>query len=185
MQLFANQAALAIHYAQSTEANLRKLHELETLKLFSDQLRQTQNLQEMVDCIVSLTAKELEADYCNLILPDQDGKLCLHGQYGWNPPLEIFSLEPENGSQTGRTILTEQPVYVSDYKTESRFKVHQHLLDRGVTSGLSVPLFRGKEIIGRCLFSTPSRDSSQKRAFIIWSDCQSRRPGNPQSEKLR
>jgi PAS domain S-box-containing protein len=165
MRLFANQAALAIHYAQFTESNERKLRELEALERLSDRLRQAQSSQEMMDHTIALAAQELGAEYCNLILPNRNGQLHLRAQFGWDPPLEPFSLEPETGSQAGFTIQTGQPVFVDDYATETRFKVIEHLRERGVKSGLSVPMFRDRQIVGALLtFTTKQRHFTDEAA---------------------
>ncbi len=160
MQLFANQAALAIRYAQSTEADERKLRELEALKKLSDQLRQAKDLQEIMNYTIALAAEELGTECCNLILPDGNGTLRLRAQYGWDPPLEPFTLDDaRTGSQAGYTILTEKPVVVDNYDVEKLpFKVLEHLLERGIKSSLSVPIFSDNKIVGALLtFTTKQR----------------------------
>lgn len=163
MQLFAHQAAVAIHYAQATEADERKLKELKALEKLSDQLRQAQSLQEMMDITVALAAEELETEFCNLILPERDEKLHLRAQYGWNPPLNSFVLETGTGSQVGYTILTGKPFAVYDYAVEPPFKVIDHLPVYRVKSSLSVPMFRDKKIVGALItFTTNQRRFSEE-----------------------
>jgi len=158
MQLFAYQAAVAIHYAQTTEANERKLKELKALEKLSDQLRQAQSLQEMMDITVALAADELETEFCNLILPERDEKLHLRAQYGWKPPLDTFVLEPGRGSQVGYTILTGKAFTVPDYSIDLPFKVVDHLQKYKVKSSLSVPMFRDNQIVGALItFTTNQR----------------------------
>lgn len=154
VQLFANQAALAIHYAQTTEANQRKLRELEALERLSNQLRRAQTLQEMMDCATALAAQELGVEFCNIILPNRKGQLELRSQFGWAPPLEPFEVKAGVGSQAGFMIQTGQPVRVADYDTEDRFAVMEHLRTRAVKSGLSVPMFRDQQIVGALLVFT-------------------------------
>ncbi len=163
IELFANQAALAIHYAQSTEADARRLRELEALEKLSDRLRRAQSLQDMMDCTVELATKELGTDYCNLILPDRNGELHLRAQFGWEPPLDSYYLESGTGSQTGYTIQTRQPVSVNDYSTEGRFKVSELLFARGPKSSLSMPMFRDGQVVGALLtYSIKSRQFTEE-----------------------
>lgn len=168
IQIFASQAAVAIHYAQSTEANERKLRELAALEKLSERLQQSQNLQEMMDYTTERATKMLGTEYCNIILPDKDGSLRLHGQHGWNPPLKPFTLKSGAGSQTGYTIQTRQPVMVEDYAVEKRFEVMEHLVERGVRSSLSVPLIRGDRVIGALItFTTGLHHFSEEDVRIF------------------
>jgi GAF domain-containing protein len=170
VQLFANQAALAIHYAQTTEANQRKLNELEALERLSSRLRQAQSLQEMMNCTTALAAQELGVECCNLILPDRNGRLHLRAQYGWQPPLEPFHLNPGTGSLAGFMIQTGEAVRVADYETKTRFTVVEHLRERGVKSGLSVPMFRDRQIVGALLALRRARGAEAGRPRALAGD---------------
>jgi len=168
IQIFADQAAVAIHYAQSTEANERKLRELVELEKLSERLQQSQNLQEMVDYTTERATRMLGTEYCNIILPDKDKSLRLHGQHGWDPPLPAFTLKSGAGSQTGYTIQTRQPVMVEDYANEKRFEVMEHLVERGIKSSLSVPLIRGNQVIGALItFTTRLHHFSEEEVRIF------------------
>jgi PAS domain S-box-containing protein len=168
MQLFATQAALAIHYAQSTESDESKLRELTALKGLSDQLRQAQSLDELFACTVALAAKELGVEFCNLVLPDRNGKLRLCAQYGWLPKLEPQEFVAGRGSQTGFTLHTGKPVIVDDIYAKQDFTVVQHLFDYGVKSSLSVPMFRDQQMVGALLAftKTPRHFTDEDTRFL-------------------
>ena len=168
IELFAHQAALAIHLAQSTEADARKLRELEALEQLSDQLRQAQSLQEIMDRTVRLAASALDAKCCNIVLPDQSNRLCLRAQFGWDSRLPIEYFGKNTGSQSGFTILNCQPTVVDDYAEEKRFTVVPHLRERGMRSGISVPMFRDGKVVGALLaFDTrPHYFNEEKVKFL-------------------
>ena len=168
MQLFANQAALAIHYAQATELREHELLRQKALVLLESRLRRLQTPQEMMDSLVALAAAGLNVEFCNLVLRDESGELILRAQFGWNPPILELRLAPGAGSQTGHTIETEQPVFVDDFEAVNPFLVHPLVLEAGIKSGLSVPIIRDGKVVGAILaYTVNQRRFSQTEADYL------------------
>lgn len=155
IKLFANQAAVAIRNIQLIEGLRKKLSEQKTLVDLSEALLGTVSLQETLNCAVVVAAKVLEVDFCNIVLPDDQGNLIFAAAIGWKPEMvETVRLKRHAGSQTGYTIEQEKPVIVEDYTKETRFEVPNVVHEHRLKSGMSVPMFRSGKIVGAMLVHT-------------------------------
>jgi GAF domain-containing protein len=106
---------------------------------------------------VATAARLLEAEYCNIVLPDQNGRLVFRAGFGWaQQMIGNFPLEAGTGSQTGYTISKRRAVAVHDYRNRAArdFDVPPIVEQLGIRSGLSVPMFRGQSIVGSMLVHT-------------------------------
>lgn len=155
MELFANQAAVAVRNTQLFEELATKLAEQETLAGLSREILGASSLQETMDRAVEYAARTLDTEFSNIVLPDRDGRLIFSAAVGWEREMVgNFVLESQGGSQTGFTIQQREPVAVFDYSKETRFRVPQTVFDHGIHSGVSAPMFRGREIVGAMLVHT-------------------------------
>ena len=170
IELFADQAAVAIRNTQLLKESHVKLHEQEALVELSRELLGTVNLQEILDRAVAIAQRELKTDFCNIVLPDKDGNLFFVAQKGWKG-VEIGTtrMESGKGSQTGFTIERGLPVRVVDYAKETRFTPPPIIFENGIVSGLSVPMFIGGEPVGAMLVHTKALHHFEKAEETLLS----------------
>lgn len=141
MNLFANQAAVAIRNAQLFDSRNQQLRQQGELLKISTELLGIVSLQETIERAVGYAASVLSVDLCAIVLPDEEGEMILSAGYGWNQDLIGMKQESDRVTQTGLTMKTRRPVVVPDYRREARFEVPRFLLDHEAMSGASVPMF--------------------------------------------
>ena len=97
-------------------------------------------LEALMDEMVRTVADTLDADYCKLLDLQPDGeRLLLCSGIGWDDGIVgTATVKTERESQGGYTLLTEEPVIVTDLDAETRFSGSDVLCDHDVTSGISV-----------------------------------------------
>ena len=118
----------------------------------------TMDERAMAGCAVEVGAAALAADFCALVLPDAEGRLMARAGYGW--PAEMvgqFEAGWGDASQTGYTLQHGHPVVVEDYAREMAFTVPPVVFEQGIVSGLSVPMFLEKRVVGAMLVHTQTR----------------------------
>ncbi len=104
------------------------------------------DLSTLMDSSVSSIAQSLNVEYCKVLelLPDGD-TLLLRAGVGWQQGLVgCATVSASMNSQAGYTLLSHEPVIVSDLPTEKRFQGPKLLDDHQVVSGISV-VIHGKE----------------------------------------
>ena len=155
IELFANQAAVAIRNAQLFDESKTKLAQQEALVGLSRELLDAKSVQATIDRAIKFAAKAFATEFCNVVFPDWEGSLALSAAVGWEEEMAApFIVSPGKGSQTGYTIKTRKPVRVDDYDDLKDFTVSDVIKKKGIRSGLSVPMFRGREIVGAMLVHT-------------------------------
>jgi PAS domain S-box-containing protein len=176
LELFANYAAVAIHYDRLFEEKQAGLKEQASLVALSqtilESLGRGASLKGIMEMVVAAAAVVLGTEFCNIVLPDKDDRLVFSAAHGW--PISMvgdFTLEPGLGSQTGYTIQTEAPVRVYDYKTEERFAVPDVVFKHSIRSGISVPMIRGNKVVGAMLAHTTRQrrftDADERRLSLL------------------
>jgi GAF domain-containing protein len=155
MELFANQAAVAIRNIQLFEESATKLGQQEALATLSRELLLAKSLQETLDRAVEFAAKVLDTEFSDIVLPDREGRLVFSAGVGWEQEM-VGNLILERGerSQTGYTIRKRAPVAVYNYSEVTEFKVPEVVSEHAIQSGLSVPMFREEKIVGAMLVHT-------------------------------
>jgi PAS domain S-box-containing protein len=157
IELFGNQAAVAIRNAQLFEERAKKLREQTALVKLSNELIATETVRETMNAAVRVAAEVLSTQYCNIVLLDQRGKLAFVAAVGWPQSLVgKLELESGRGSQTGYTVEMQGPVRVDDYcdRRAREFDVPPIVFEHRIKSGMSVPMFRGSDVIGAMLVHT-------------------------------
>lgn len=155
IRLFGDQAAVALLNFQLFKESRKKLSEEQKLVKLSQSLLGTVTRQETLDRAIYVAAQVLDLEHCNVVLRSGGGKLMLAAAVGWEQELVgNYELADGVGSQTGFTIMTRGPVLVEDIGTETRFEVLPIVRQHGVRSSMSVPMFRGDEIVGAMLVHT-------------------------------
>lgn len=160
MENLAAHAALTlviVRNAQLFEERAKKLSEQAALIALSQQLLGTLNVQEILDYVVAVAKRELNTDFCTIVLPDKEGRLLVAAEGLEGADIRPTEIERGTKSQTGYTIMTRRPVAVYDYDKEERFDVPRIVHESLIKSGVSVPMFRGGEVVGALLVHTRTR----------------------------
>lgn len=102
----------------------------------------------------------LRVDCCSLLALTRDGtELIARAQLGWPDPHSDNRIPIGHGSQSGYTLLTHEPVIVSDMATEKRFAISSAIINAGIKSGLSVLVEGAEGALGVLTAFTFSRRS--------------------------
>lgn len=161
--LFADQAAMALHKQQMYEERAREQEIKKTLGKLSEDLLGVTNVSDVLERAIRHAAALLNTEYCHVVLPRSDGKLCLRAALGWyEDQVGQLCLLPGNGSLTGYTIEQKRPVNVADLAQRQEFAVLDLVLENGMRSALSVPMWRDDKVIGAMLVH--SREPQKFRA---------------------
>ena len=98
------------------------------------------NLLALMDEATQLVAQSLDVEYCKVLELMGDGNaLLLRSGVGWQQGLVgQATVSTQADSQAGYTLITNEPVIVSDLRTETRFSDTPLLHEHGVVSGVSV-----------------------------------------------
>jgi signal transduction histidine kinase/HAMP domain-containing protein/ActR/RegA family two-component response regulator len=137
--------------AQSLEARAKESEEAQHT-LLNRALQQTvvaalgqfalinNDLNAIFEQAVMLVAQTLEVQFCEVLELTPDGhQLVLGAGAGWKPGLVgKLSVPADHDSQAGFTLSKGEPVVVTDYRKETRFKPTSLLAEHGVVSGVSV-----------------------------------------------
>jgi PAS domain S-box-containing protein len=107
-------------------------------RLGQEALRE-EDLSHFMNVVVQEVVETLAVDFCKLSELSADGsQLLLRAGWGWRPGLiGTAILGTEAHSQSGYTLLTSEPVIVTNMKTETRFTASDILMEHGVVSGVS------------------------------------------------
>jgi signal transduction histidine kinase len=100
------------------------------------------SLPDLLDETASLVARTLGVEFARVLelLPGADA-LLVRAATGWPLVLVGRSAVPAGGeSQEGYTLLIDEPVVVDQMTAEQRFTVPSGVTDRGIVSGMTVPI---------------------------------------------
>jgi PAS domain S-box-containing protein len=97
------------------------------------------SLMALMNETVTLVAQTLDAEYCKVLELLPQDVLLLRAGIGWEAELiGHVTVSTGSDSQAGYTLLSTQPVVVTDINTETRFRGSPLLYNHGIISGLSV-----------------------------------------------
>ncbi|MEM7578834.1 MAG: PAS domain-containing protein [Cyanobacteria bacterium P01_A01_bin.80] len=104
------------------------------------------DLNGLMHQAVTTVAQCLDVEYCKVLeLLPGGNELLLRSGIGWNSGLVgTATVNAAQNSQSGYTIVREEPVIVDDLTNENRFRGSQLLIDHNVLSGISV-IIHGKD----------------------------------------
>jgi GAF domain-containing protein len=165
VEMFANQAAVAIRNGILYREQKKRLGEQRLLTSLSKQLLGAASLHEALNLAVRSAADSLKADCVAIVLPNDEGRLVIVAWQGWaEKDVEAYNNDDGAKYQTGHTVTTAQPVLVADYAKKTRFPVPAFVKARKINSGLSVPMLTGDKPVGAML-----AHSRKKHAFT-WEE---------------
>ncbi|HEX2914379.1 MAG TPA: GAF domain-containing protein [Chloroflexia bacterium] len=141
LSLFAAQAAAAIANSRLLDSTLRSKRELETLYSAAALVNTNLELHALCIAFVNVLQTKFGYRYVFIYIKDDDDKLQLKAQYGYERVLETLG---ENRGVTGRAIKTGQTQLVQNVLIDPDYLN----FDDRVRSGLYVPVREGVEIVG-------------------------------------
>ncbi|MDS0298161.1 PAS domain-containing protein [Halogeometricum sp. S1BR25-6] len=96
-------------------------------------------LDDLFDRATEAVAETLDNDYCKVLDLSDDGReLLLRSGIGWKPGhVGEASVANDENTQAGYTLLSADPVVVTDLGAEARFSGPDLLVDHDVVSGIS------------------------------------------------
>lgn len=125
---------------------LRRLRQQQAVAKLGEMALVASDLDLLFSEALDLIAQNLDVELCKVLEILPGGKeLLLRAGIGWQEGLvgrAKFGAERE--SQAGYTLLSDEPVIVTDTRLETRFSGPQLLVDHGVVSGISV-VIQGRE----------------------------------------
>jgi PAS domain S-box-containing protein len=96
-------------------------------------------LARLMDDAMKVIQTVLRVDCCSLLALTRDGKeLIARAQAGWPGSSFENRIPVGHGSQAGYTLLTGEPVIVTDISAETRFAISKAVTNAGLKSGISV-----------------------------------------------
>ena len=137
------------YYAMITDISqqMREKKAAKRRELYKDALARlaqtaldTRDITQLMERAVRTVSETLGLPFAKTLQLQPDGRtLLLEAGIGWQPGLVgIGEVENSTDSQAGYTLLSNQPIIVDDFSTESRFRAPQILIDHGIVSGISV-----------------------------------------------
>ncbi|EEF58716.1 ATP-binding protein [Pedosphaera parvula] len=100
------------------------------------------DLTSLLNQIVLLISQTLEIEFCSILeLRPESNTFLLRAGGGWKEGyVNVTTEDTGHASQSGFTLISGEPVVVRNLSSETRFYAHQHLLDHGVVSGVTVAI---------------------------------------------
>lgn len=125
---------------RSEEQNQRRLKKLAGVEKLGSYALSENDLGKVLDYSVRIAAEIFDVPMAKVLqfTDDADG-LLLRAGVGWkNGLVGIARVGIDQESQAGYTLLSSEPVIVSDLRTETRFSGPELLNDHGVRAGMSI-----------------------------------------------
>jgi PAS domain S-box-containing protein len=97
------------------------------------------NLNTLMQQAVTIIARSLGVEYCTILeLSVDENCLLLRSGVGWHQGIMGAKVSTLNSSQAGFTLISEEPVIVTDFNSETRFGYSQLLADHNIVSGVTL-----------------------------------------------
>lgn len=137
LRLLANRVANLVSQYRA-ETSLERYAEQQRIVSELGQIALTDDLDTLFEACVTKVSDGLDVEYCKVLMR-QGEELLLRTGVGWKPGLVgQATVGIGMDSQAGYTLVSDQPVVVTDLTTEDRFRGPPLLTDHAVVSGISV-----------------------------------------------
>ena len=121
---------------------------LEEILAFEDHINKANDLNKLIDWVVEITARVLEADKCSIMLLDEEAnELSLRGSQGLDTEALGQARSKVGEPIAGLVVKQRVPVLVEDIETDPRF-LRANRSSYRTKSFMSVPVFFNKTILG-------------------------------------
>lgn len=170
LDTIGRQVGSAIETARLYEETKQKARAIEALSAVSTTLGgHDRTGEDVMQHIVNMTAQMMGTNICSIQLWDEKknelrvvAAQALDPDYRNKPPVKV------NGSLTGKTVLTKQPVIVKDVRKEPSYQFRDLAVRQGLVSLLSVPMMYKNKVLGVLNSYKPSEHnfSSDEISFV-------------------
>jgi PAS domain S-box-containing protein len=109
------------------------------------------DLDALLDCAMSLVTDTLAVEFGQVLEALPDGNLLLRAGIGWAGDLIGSTIPGGQRSQAGRTIASQQPIVIDDWRRDDASSTPEHFRKHGVVSGVTViigPVARPYGVLG-------------------------------------
>ncbi|WP_135854907.1 PAS domain S-box protein [Halorussus salinus] len=145
VQAYPSETGLSVYFQDVSERVERegelqnRVKQQRAVAEFSQSALEDRSLDSLFDEAVEVVAETLDHDYCKVLELDADAdELLLRSGVGWREGIVgEATVANDRGSQAGYTLVSEEPVVVTDLETEPRFSGPDLLTAHGVKSGIS------------------------------------------------
>jgi signal transduction protein with GAF and PtsI domain len=158
LSLIGDLAAGALDKAALHDDMKRQLGELTALARVSEAVTSPIYLDEMLDVVMEMAAKVMNAAVCSIFLVNEaTGQLDMHSAQHTNRAYANRDPIPIGAGISGRVAQTGQPLTIADVRTDPRYRNPELARAEGLVSMLSVPLTVREKVIGvlNCFTAEP------------------------------
>ena len=158
--MVAQQVAGALENARLLEQARTKAFQLEALSQISSTVSSGRYLVEILDIIVSVTAKLMGSRICSVMLLDEKYKeLVIKATQSLSDAYRNKPNIPLGTGISGKVALTKRPTVVADVRKDNDYRFGQIAQKEGLCSLLSVPMLVKDKVVGviNCYTSKPHR----------------------------
>jgi signal transduction protein with GAF and PtsI domain len=149
LSTIARQVGGAVENARLYEETSRKAEQLDTLSQISKTISSGKYLEEILQLIVTITAKTMNSKVCSLMLLDEKkGELVTEAIETLGPGPGRKSSIKITDSLRGRVVEEKKPVFVPDVQQERGYTNQQLARKEDLHSLLSVPMLVKERVIG-------------------------------------
>ncbi|MFC4437863.1 MULTISPECIES: PAS domain-containing protein [Natrialbaceae] len=159
-------------YTDADSAVHARIRQQEVVAELGQQALETDDLDRLMHDAAVAVAETLDVEYATVLelSPGGDEVVLRHG-VGWqNEVVDEATIPATLDSRVGYTLHSEEPIIVTDYRTEERFSDPDLLIEHGVVSGISVVIGSAEEprgVLGT--HSTEEREFTEHDANFVQS----------------
>lgn len=136
----AHRAMSAISLHMLREAAERRARQQHAIAALGVHALAPSDLDALLAAVVRCVTDTLSTELASILEVESDHALVVRAELGWGSADVLAMRVPSEGSQAGATVRTGQPVIVDDVADEVRFSVPDVFRERGIHSGISVPI---------------------------------------------
>lgn len=149
MAMVGRQIGGLIETARLYEETNRRAKALETLSAVSQTLAQDRYQDEIMQMIIQMTARMMGTNICSVMLLDEKkGELKIVASQSLDPEYLGKPHVKVSGSISGRAVLSRQPVYVKDVRTDPSYQFKDIAAKQTLVSLLAVPMMYKNKVVG-------------------------------------
>ncbi len=147
--MVAQQVAGALENARLLQQAKVKASQLEALSQISSTVSSGMYLKEILDIIVSVTAKLMDSNICSVMLLDEKYKeLTIQATQSLSEAYRNKMNIPLGVGISGKVALTKKPRIIGDVRKDAEYRFSDIAIKEGLCSLLSVPMLVKEKVVG-------------------------------------
>ena len=167
--MVAGQVAGVVENARLLEQAKTRAAQLEALAEISSTVSSGKYLKEILDIVVSVTAKMMGSRICSVMLLDEKYKeLTIKATQSLSAEYRNKANIPLGAGISGKVALTKKPLAVADVRKDTEYRFVEIAQKEGLCSLLSVPMLLKEKVVGviNCYTSKPHRFSQEEIGIL-------------------